>query len=191
MTAPTRSRLLGLLTVAAVTTGLLGGCTGGSSAPDPTSGASSTGVASPSASPEPTVVAEAPQWTDAMDQVSVDGALAVGQYFLELFPYVHSTGDTTTWRALSHPDCLFCADVADDAEHPPEGGFDDASVEIEPLDGVELEPGSSYSLTYTMRFVSESDPAGEVDAVTMIVIREDDRWLVRGVDVVPADDTDA
>ncbi|MGN8247230.1 DUF6318 family protein [Cellulomonas soli] len=134
-----------------------------------------------SATPSPDVTAAAPQWTAAMDEVSADGALAVGQYFLELFPYVHATGDTTAWRSMSHPDCLFCADVAQDAESPPEGGFEDASVRVEVIQGVELTPSASYSLTYSMQFESES--GSEDDTVAMLVVREADRWLVRGVDI--------
>lgn len=43
-------------------------------------------------------------------------AMAVARYFLELYPYVYATGDLAEWKALSHPECVFCASVVTNAE---------------------------------------------------------------------------
>ncbi|WP_448631154.1 DUF6318 family protein [Cellulomonas soli] len=193
MPAPT-SRLLACATTIAVAVGLLAGCTGGSATADPTGRATSTGGQAspgPSASPTPSATVAAPQWTAAMDEVSVEGAQAVGQYFLELFPYVHATGDTSAWRALSHSECVFCADVARGAEDPPEGGYANGTVTVQAVQGVELDPGSVYSLNYTMEYASEGASTAERDTVLMIVVRESDHWLVRAVDLKAADGTGA
>lgn len=187
MTAPT-TRLLACAATAAVTIGLLTGCTGGTAPADPTPAPTPSSTdASPSATPTASATAAAPEWTTAMDQVSVDGALAVGQYFLELYPYVHATGDTTAWRALSHPECLFCADVAQDAENPPEGGYVGTSVAVQPVRGTEIEPATAYSLDYAMVFTSDTAAGSENEDVLMVLVRDSDRWLVRAVQVTATD----
>jgi hypothetical protein len=117
-----------------------------------------------------------------MNEVGVDAALAVGQYFLELFPYVHSTGDTTEWRRLSAQGCTFCTDVTRAAEDPPEGGYEEATVAVSAVQGVEVSPGV-YSLEYQMVFVSASRPEGETDSVSMVLLRDAETWSVRGVDI--------
>ncbi len=51
-----------------------------------------------------------------MDRDDVEGAVAAAQYFLELYPYAYSTGDLEQWKAMSHPDCVFCASVVENVE---------------------------------------------------------------------------
>lgn len=51
-----------------------------------------------------------------MDRSDVEGAIAAAQYFLELYPYAYNTGDLTTWKAMSHPECVFCASVIENVE---------------------------------------------------------------------------
>jgi hypothetical protein len=51
-----------------------------------------------------------------MQRTDVEGAIAAAQYFLELYPYAYNTGDLTEWRAMSHPECIFCASVIENVE---------------------------------------------------------------------------
>ena len=51
-----------------------------------------------------------------MERDDVEGAKAAAQYFLSLYPYAYNTGDLTEWKAMSHPDCVFCASVIENVE---------------------------------------------------------------------------
>ena len=45
-----------------------------------------------------------PERPAALDEPpSVEGAVAVAEYFVDLFPYVNATGDLAEWGELSHP----------------------------------------------------------------------------------------
>ncbi|GAA3818165.1 DUF6318 family protein [Cellulomonas soli] len=184
MTAPTRSPLLAAFATVTAAMSLLAGCTGGTPAPAPTATTTSQAGTTPSASATPTTaVAEAPQWTEDMDQVSLDAALAVGRYFLELYPYVIETGDTTEWDRLSHPDCIFCADTAEFARTR-EPTDERVTVAILTGEGEELDPAVYYALTFQTTTSSSVDGVARPGEVKMGLVRENDRWLVRAVEPI-------
>ncbi|WP_435737369.1 DUF6318 family protein [Cellulosimicrobium sp. PMB13] len=104
-----RRRVLGLGAV--VTVGLVvGGCT----AEEPVEPEPSTNTAeSPEVTeePEPTPTETGPVKPErpaAMEQEDAEGAAAAAEYFIELYDYVMTTGDTTEWRAMSLESCTFC-----------------------------------------------------------------------------------
>src|SRR5690554_5942920 len=66
-----------------------------------------------SPAPGPTPWPE-PTRPEAMERDDVEGATAAAEYFLELFTYVHLTGDSEQWQAMSHPQYVFCRSVADE-----------------------------------------------------------------------------
>ena len=79
-------------------------------------GGSETDAARPGRHAQPDADADrepGPDRPAAMDEVSTDGAIAAATYFLQLYPYAYNTGDLTEWKALSHPECMFCASVVD------------------------------------------------------------------------------
>ncbi|CAN5307731.1 hypothetical protein BH11ACT1_BH11ACT1_30370 [soil metagenome] len=132
-----------------------------------------------------------------MDEVRVDGAIATATYFLQLFPYALNTGDSSGWDALSHPDCRFCSGLSDEVkrqaallEHQ-EG----LATSISSASGVEVDPGVWFTidLDITQGKSRVVDSTGSVllegpeqrSHVTMIVIRDNDRWLVRGAQIDP------
>lgn len=41
---------------------------------------------------------------------SLPGAMATAEFFMQEYPRMMSSGDTTVWDSLSLPDCAFCAD---------------------------------------------------------------------------------
>jgi hypothetical protein len=49
---------------------------------------------------------------------------------LELYPYAYNTGDLTSWKEMSHPDCIFCASVVEEvvALHERGGHQDGGSI---------------------------------------------------------------
>jgi len=185
----------------ALAVGLLGGCsfggTGRSAAATsarPTATASPTPTTAPTPSPTTTPKPERPT---AMDTVNVSGAVATAKYFLELFPYALNTGDINDWDALSHPDCQFCSGLSAEVKRQAavlqhqEG----LATSIATATGTEVDPGIWFTVELDMtqgksRIV---DAAGAVlqegpqqrSRVTMIVIRESNRWLVRGAQIDP------
>jgi hypothetical protein len=166
------------------------GCTG-SGDPDPTPSTSRvvTPSPTPTASPVPTRPA-------AMDEVSTDGAIAAATYFLQLYPYAYNTGDLTEWKALSHPECKFCASVVDDVtatfakQHHSEGG----GFEVAESSGSEIDPGKWFSVTIladqlpwteldSSGTVVDSDPESHTIDVVFAVVVGDSGWLIRGVQI--------
>ncbi len=115
-------------------------CTGPGGAPSPDSTRPAPSVTASSPTPAPSSSAP-PERPAAMERRDVEGAIAAAQYFLELYPYVYNTGDLTEWRAMSHPDCVFCASVVKNVEelhaaggYETGGGFQFESVSAqEPL----------------------------------------------------------
>lgn len=116
---------------------VVAGCTGGD---DPGPSPSSEEPVSPSPSetpePEPTQTGPAkPERPAAMDRDDAEGAAAAAEYFLELYPYVMTTGDTAEWEAMSLPECEACVGFIDQARMIAErgdtftGGETDATVE--------------------------------------------------------------
>ena len=80
---------------------------------------------------------EAPARPAAMDEETVDGAIAAAKYFMELYPYIYATGDLDEWDALSDEGCGFCRDVREEAVGLNEaGGYSTGGdVEIYSSDG--------------------------------------------------------
>jgi hypothetical protein len=51
-----------------------------------------------------------------MERDDAEGAAAAAEYFLSLYAYTRSTGDTRQWEAMSHRSCKFCRDGSDRAK---------------------------------------------------------------------------
>lgn len=103
----TRGVLVSALAIAALTGSAA--CAGNADAgPSPT-------AADTSAPTEPTTTAmpedevEKPERPAAMDRDDAAGAAAAAEYFIELYPYVMATGDTSEFEAMSHEACGFCS----------------------------------------------------------------------------------
>lgn len=97
---------------------LLAGCTGGEPEPEESElplPASVTASPSASASPEPSEEAEAdgPERPAAMDKKDADGAAAAAEYFLSLYDYMLTTGDSSRFESMSHRACGFCTATLD------------------------------------------------------------------------------
>lgn len=73
----------------------------------------------PSETPKPTPTETGPVKPErpaAMERDDAEGAAAAAEYFLELYPYVMATGDTTEWDAMTWAEtCGFCTGVRDTA----------------------------------------------------------------------------
>ncbi|MGX1574263.1 DUF6318 family protein [Cellulosimicrobium funkei] len=97
---------------------LVAGCTGGGEpAPSPPVETSAEPSETETPEPEPTTTGPPkPERPAAMERDDAEGAAAAAEYFLELYPYVMSTGDTAEWDAMTWAEtCGFCTDVSTDA----------------------------------------------------------------------------
>lgn len=158
-----------------------------SSSPSPT-------VASPTATPEPSPSrSAAPQRPATMDRDDVEGAIAAAQYFLELYPYAYNTGDLTEWKALSHPECIFCASVVEGVEELHASGGYQTGGEIEWV-SVSAQSGISDSRaavdliarqqsTQQHALDSSEEVSAGGQARLFVDLVQSEGWLVRGVDV--------
>ncbi len=102
---------------AVVAVGLVvAGCT--DDEPDPRPSVEETVEPSPTETPEPEPAETSPTKPErpaAMDRDDAEGAAATAEYFIELYPYVMTTGDTAEWEAMSLPECQACAGFIDQA----------------------------------------------------------------------------
>ncbi|SMF05163.1 hypothetical protein SAMN02744115_01124 [Cellulosimicrobium cellulans J1] len=130
-----------------------------------------------------------------MDQDDAEGAAAAAKYFLELYPYVMTTGDTTEWDAMTWAEsCTFCTTVRADALEIAANGdtFTGAAITVSNPDVGELdtfiggypilfdfeqEPHRRLSPNGTL--VSEDD--GDRGRLQIDIMNNDGQWLVLAV----------
>src|SRR6478609_144939 len=120
-----RARRRSLAVGAVVAVGwVVAGCTGGGD-PGPSPSVEEPVVPSPSGTPEPSPTETGPVKPErpaAMERDDAEGAAAAAEYFLELYPYVMTTGDTTEWDAMAHEECESCRGLIGDAATRAEDG---------------------------------------------------------------------
>lgn len=188
----TRGRVAALVLATAI--GLVG-CTQADETPTIESTATGVGTTpDPTPTPSPTRSPK-PERPTAMDSASTDGAVAFAKYFVSLYPYVYNTGDLTEWKALSHPECAFCASVVGGVEEMHAQGQHNTGAEMDVItaEALELSPGTSYQIdlevTQGPSVVLDADDAivasnSEVVNFSMQLILHLDstEWSVRGVD---------
>jgi hypothetical protein len=169
-----------------------GACTASTTPPEPTASvATSSGEPTPSPTPTPSA---SPTRPAAMEINDLEGAKAAARYFLELYPYAYNTGDLTSWKEMSHPDCIFCASVVDNVEQLFAGGGYEVGGELsfehvtanEPLEGNEL---YGVDLDVIQGSSTKHDASGSVLSVTetaryrisVALAATGTGWLIRGV----------
>ncbi|WP_136313320.1 DUF6318 family protein [Actinomyces procaprae] len=180
---------------------LLGaGCSqdsGTSGLPTPTWTPSPTASATPTLPPEQ---AEARATALAMEppdpytpEFTPTGAADAATYFLNLYPYVHATGDLDAWKNMSEDDCEFCNRVIANAtaRHDSGGWADPWEQEIVPLEWwTDQEDPNRYVVR--TQVASEAHTGHSIDgelttvdaseSVFLVQIRwNDSDWLVEEV----------
>lgn len=167
--------------------------------------------------PEPTTTTEEPTspapgptpWPEptrpeAMDRQDVEGATAAGEFFLELFTYVHLTGDFDGWEAMSHPQCVFCRSVADEVgDLYASGGYADGPI-LSVVESGAMPPDQDYEF-FSVRIevdeqastwfdadgaVLETSEAGRMQ-IDLALMWTEDGWTVRGVATTSAGEEEA
>lgn len=92
----------------------LSACTGATPDPEVTTDPTGDPMPTASASPSPSAPIK-PERPEAMEREDAKGAAAAAEYFLSLYAYTRSTGDTQDWDVMSHNACGFCTDGSDRA----------------------------------------------------------------------------
>ena len=173
----------------------LAGCTGSSEDP-PTTPSPTSPAASPSETPSPTPTPDAatPPERPDMSQVDAATAEAIARYFLELYPYVYATGDLTEWKALSHPECIFCASVITNVEEMVaagehwEGGLttiDSTEVAAELAEAFNVTATTTESRSHRVDRdgTTLQSSIGGSSTMHLVLTTDAGQWLVRGVEV--------
>ncbi len=173
---------------------MLAGCSRTEIPPEPETTATDAVVTSvPSPAPGPTRSPQ-PERPAAMDDVSVEGAIAAATYFISLYPYVYNTGDLTEWNALSHPECVFCASVVDAVEEMQAKSEVQVGTEtsVVSAEAVEIDPAwFSVDLTLVQEPWAVVDAAGVTVRegikahsyrMAFVVVRDESKWLVRAAE---------
>jgi hypothetical protein len=182
-------RAAGIVVVGALASALAG-CTTSATA-DPTPSSPSTQVPAATSTPTPTpspTSTPLPTRPAAMDAVTVDGAIAAVTYFLDLVPYALSSGDVTQLKELSHPACIFCKSITDDAENMRTNGEhqDGTAMRVLSARGSEVNPGYWFSVDAQVEQGSwqildasgstvQSEPTAQTFAMNFAVVHEDGR----------------
>jgi hypothetical protein len=176
-----------LATLVLVGGGVLSGC---SPDPEPTPTAAASAAATPTPTPTPTGPVR-PERPAAMEDPGTAGAVATATYFMALYGYVGG-GDLTEWKALSHPECIFCKGVTDEVERMMSIGHHQVgpTITIHSTNPSEVTPGEFYGVDFEMT----QGPSAELDTLGgvvtqsptpssfvlhLVVVREDGQWLVR------------
>lgn len=95
---------------------LAAGCSGAQD-PTPSPPAPATAdVPSPTPTPLTPPGPVKPERPAAMDTDDARGAAAAAEYFIELYPYVMTSGDTSEWEAMAHTMCDSCSVLTEDAK---------------------------------------------------------------------------
>lgn len=177
------------------------GCTEAAADPPPTTPSPTVTEVEPSPTPTPTPTPVAPESVEperptAMDVVDEEGAAAVAAYFLELYPYVYATGDLEEWKALSHPECIFCASVVTnvEAERVAGGRSEGGLLSINSEDSIEIRPGF-FSVTIEatqtagISYAADGSVVDRAEAsasvLTFVILEEGAGWSVREVQADP------
>ncbi|TQL02062.1 hypothetical protein FBY24_1131 [Cellulomonas sp. SLBN-39] len=188
---PAAALLLAALTACSPSTTTPPAATTAAASQAPTETATST--AEPS---DATTVA--PERPEAMATPSADGAAAAASYFLQLYPYLHATGDLAEWKEMSADDCQFCNNVINDVEQIFAEGNRGSGSEVSVIasKGVEISAQDSYSATieltqgtsYIVQENGDREPSGEFGEYSMyFALWWRDGWVVREVDVTRVD----
>jgi hypothetical protein len=126
-----------------------------------------------------------------MADAGTDGAVAAATYFLDLYEVVGG-GDLAEWKAVSHPECVFCEGVSDEVERMVSVGHrqEGPEITVNSVEPTEITPGAFYSVLFDVI----QGPYRELDAqgvlvkenssptpftIDVIVVRENGQWLVR------------
>jgi hypothetical protein len=123
------------------------------------------------------------------------GAVAAATYFMtQLYPYTEMTQETASWVAMSHQDCIFCKSILEDVATQRLVGRRAviAPVRINRTSTQSVNP-AVFSVTLDMTTGPDEDfnaegvslgkTAADSGTATIVVVRQADKWLTRGVEL--------
>ncbi len=134
-----------------------------------------------------------------MDRDDVEGAVAAAQYFLELYPYAYNTGDLEQWKAMSHPECVFCASVVENVEalHADGGYQTGGDIEWREVTADEGDSEGRFRVTalareqpsHEVRGASIEGAASGGSSYLVFDVEHTSGWIIHGVGVQAAGPT--
>ncbi|SPT53854.1 Uncharacterised protein [Actinomyces bovis] len=132
-----------------------------------------------------------------MDENSLDGVAQAAKYFLLLYTYTYTTGNTKLWQDLTEDDCKFCKHLVDVTKelHDSGGWADHWSFELYTITHRKASAGNTYSvvdLQITNPGTMEYDSSGngsqtereENKTLRLALDYVDGKWMLRGGQVV-------
>lgn len=160
----TRLAVLAALTLIG---GLVGSCANGADPrPVPTLDPVTSSAPSPAATDDYTLPPRpeaTPPEEPNITGTAIEDAAALAEYYVELYPYVKRTGDTTAWEKWAHPECDYCNTVIESAEYMNKTGAW-TSIDLEIIDRAAFI--STGRLDFRMDFlvnrsdITQYDPKG-------------------------------
>lgn len=156
--------------------GLVGGCT--ADPPEPVDPSVTVPEVTATPSPTPTTPPEAvkPVEPEAMGLPGTEGAAAAAEYFISLYPYVYATGDLAPWKAMSHPECIFCASVVGNVEAQVAAG-EHTTGGLLTFHGVEAVEVSPRMQTVRLRITEATEIVVDRDGAEVRRVEERDHFL--------------
>jgi hypothetical protein len=130
-----------------------------------------------------------------MDRADADGAMAAATYFLALYSYARTTGDLTSWTAISDASCVFCRSVQDSVQAAFGNGYHSEGGLVT-IVGAAMAVAGSYPATYhvsasvhqaSIRVVNragevvEEHPAQSGHMLIAVATKLADGWRITGV----------
>jgi len=164
-----------------------------------TDGDAEGGVEDPSAEPSEPPEVDPPERPAAMEEETVEGAIAAAKYFMELYPYIYATGDLEEWDALSDDGCEFCRNSRELAKDlTTDGGYaSGGAVEIFAEDGGGPYEEGVYAVELGVRFAAstfvyadgsqERHRQAEMPNFRLSMLCRDGAWVVLGVLTDPSE----
>jgi hypothetical protein len=128
-----------------------------------------------------------------MSRTDTEGATAAAIYFIALYPYVYGSGDLADWKAMSGPNCRFCASVSKDVVKMREKGRrseggqiivtgkraypQEAATGIFPVD-LELTQDASRDISAEGGIVDSTSGGETLAQIDLVWL--DGRWVING-----------
>ncbi len=129
-----------------------------------------------------------------MDEESLEGAVAAGTYFMQLYPYVFATGDLSVWDEMRTEECSFCADISSKVEtlHADDGSTTGGEIAILNSSGggpygeghhylVQLDISEEPSVRISGDGSREEVVGGDYPEILISVLYTSDGWRIEGL----------
>lgn len=119
-------------------------------------------------------------------------AVAVAQHFVQVYPYMLKTGDTSFWQRYSSPECKFCQETLDAArERNKSGAWIDGDLELKnPLLRVANEGETLFQVEFSVERTGVVEHLSTGEKVVpnhenrvLLIVSKDSQWTVKNFQI--------